>query len=244
MFHSIHSLLVQHKDALESFAIFYGWLLKIWGFASLPIILIIFLLGNSLFAVTLLAAAVGLIVVGTVVTREYQWSGAALSSLVIAVGLAMLLVPYGVDLVYVFLLQLAVSVAAFIACGNINQISLRQGIFSFLLTLIFINFVAAHAQPQLYGVDPESGSVALEEQFAALSEAEPVELLESDEMKEQIIDMYNLSLFSTDKEIITAIEKNPQPLRDLQNSLPYSYALIENSLLGYVASIYISLISN
>jgi len=244
MFNSVHLYLSQHKDMLESFVVFYGWILKISGYMFLPVALLIFLTGNSLFATTALGAAIGLVIIGTVVTREYSWSGIALVSLLIAVGLAIILVPYGVSLIFVFLLQAAASIAAFIVCGSLKQTTIKQKVFSLLLTLVFVNFIFAHAQPQLYGMNLQQGSDFLEGQFTELSTAEPAKLIEIDEMRKQIIAMYNLSLFANDEEIIKAVEENPQPLQEFQNALPYTYTQVEDSLFGYVASIYVSLISD
>lgn len=243
MIGATHEKLKEHNELLESLVIFYGWILRIGGYFSLLFILMFFLAGNLPFALTALGAAVVFIVVGTITSKERKWSGIALLGMLLSLIPAMLFIPHGIDLVWFIILHLAASIAALVAFGGWSQAETKHKLYSLVLAVIFANFLFAHIQPELYGLQPESGSQFLQEQVEELATAEPQELLEVDEMREQIISLYELSLFSTDEQILSAIEENPAPLDELQAAMPFVYAQVEESLLGYVASMYISLIS-
>ena len=243
MIGTAHEKLKEHNELLESLVIFYGWILKIGGYFSLLFILMFFLVGNLLFALTALGAAVVFIVVGTVTAREYTWSGIALLGMLLPLIPALVFIPHGIDLIWFIILHLAASIAALVAFGGWTQTESKHKLFSFALAIIFANFVFAHIQPELYGLQPESGAEFMQEQFEELATAEPEELLDFDEMREQIIALYDLSLSSTDEQILSAIEQNPAPLDELQTAMPFVYTQVEGSLFGYVASMYLSLIS-
>ena len=243
MIGATHEKLKEHNELLESLVIFYGWILRIGGYFSLLFVLMFFLVGNLPFALTALGAAIVFIVVGTITSKEHKWSGIALLGMLLSLIPAMLFIPHGIDLVWFIILHLAASIAALVAFGGWSQVDTKHKLYSLVLTVIFANFVFAHISPELYGLQPESGTEFLQEQFEELATAEPQELLEVDEMREQIISIYELSLFSTDEQILSAIEQNPEPLDELQAAMPFLYTQVEESLFGYVASMYLSLIS-
>ena len=235
--------LKEHNELLESLVIFYGWILRIGGYFSCTLVLMFFLLGNLIFATTALGAAAVLIVVGTVTSNERKWSGIALLSILLPLIPAAVFVPHGIDLVWFIILHAAASIAALVAFGGWAQTESKHRFYSLVLAIIFANFVFAHIQPGLYGLQPESGADIMQRQFEEVAIAEPEELLDSDEMREQIISLYELSLFASDEQILSAIEQNPAPLKELQAAMPFVYSQVEKSLLGYIASMYISLIS-
>jgi len=243
MIGAAHTHLKKHHEILESLVIFYGWILRIAGYISLLSVLMFFLAGNLLFAGTALGASVVLITVGTITTREYDWSGIALLGMLVPLIPATMFIPHGIDLIWFIILHLAASIAALVAFGGWSQVETKHKLYSLVLVVIFANFVFAHIQPELYGLHPERGAEFMQEQFEELATAEPAELLEVDEMREQTISLYELSLFSTDEQILSAVEQNPEPLNELQAAMPYVYTQIEESFFGYAASMYLSLIS-
>jgi hypothetical protein len=239
----VQLLIQKHHELLESFVVFYGWILKIFGYMSLMIVLVILLIAPFPFGITALGTSVAFIIVGTQAARESIWSGIGLLGLSVVLVPAMLFIPHGYSLFWFFLLHTAAGLAALAVYGTWPRTRWKHGIFSLLIAMVFMNFVSAHIYPSLYGMHTDIGVDRIKSMFLELSTDSPQDLLEGDAMREQIIELYDLPYVSTDDKILSTIKENPEPLNELQSALPFvSSHIIEETFFGYVASMYLSLI--
>lgn len=215
-----------------------GWLLMIYvGIFFIPAMFLFSTLEKILsFSTTITLAS--LFVLGLFTVREKSWIFVGWAALTVAIGILLFSIPNGVRLIYLVLATALVTLASYYGFTNSHKVFTSTTTISGIIFLIvFVSHAAILSNPQKFGLNIQGGELStfISGALQRVAEMDPVEFVKTDKGREIAVQVYDTSIFVSQEELERIVKDNPNPIREVQQSLlstknpltdnPYSYIL-------------------
>ncbi|QQS59280.1 hypothetical protein IPN35_00090 [Candidatus Peregrinibacteria bacterium] len=225
----------KHKTLLQSIVVFPSWLLVIYaGTFSFLFLFPLFFSENKIFIVSALLAFIGIFIVGINSIKEKAESYLSWFALSISILFLTFLIPNGTQFIYLFLASIFLTLVSYFTFSYEEKIPHTLFLKNFILLIIFISHVFILAHPQIVGISVKEEGIQnmIMQENKKLANMDPVEFSKTKIGKKMAINIYELSPFTTQEKLETAIQDNPNPMIEAQKILldemsqnPYFYIL-------------------
>lgn len=234
----MENFIQKHKQLLQSSAVFMGWLVMIYaGIFFIPA-LFLFFASEIVLSISATITLVSLFLIGLLTVREKSWSFVGWVALTIALGIFLFSIPNGIQLIYLFLATGLIALASYYGFANLQkQFSTITIIMGVIFLAIFTSHAAILSFPQKFGLNTQGDELSTfaTEALQRVAEMDPVEFVKTDKGRGIAVQIYDTSIFIGQEELENIVRKNPDPIREVQQSLlttknsftenPYSYIL-------------------
>lgn len=228
----------KYKQFFQSSAIFFGWLLMIYGGIFFIPALFLFSTSEKVLSISTTITFASLFLLGFFTVREKNWSFAGWIALTIALGVLLFSIPNGIQLIYLVLATGLVAITSYYGFVNFQKLFFPTAI---MVGVFFLVIFASHAtilsSPQKFGLDVQGDKLStfIKEALRQVAEMDSVEFIKTDKGREIAVQLYNTSIFISQEELENIVKENPDPIKKVQQSLlstkksfidnPYSYIL-------------------
>lgn len=215
-----------------------GWLLMIYaGIFFIPA-LFLFSVPEKILSSSTTITLASLFVLGLFTVREKSWIFVGWAALTAALGILLFSIPNGIQLVYLILATGLITLASYYGFVNPQKqfpsIAIAMGI---IFLAVFTSHAAILSNPQKFGLNIQGDELSTftSEALQRIAEMDSVEFVKTDKGREIAVQVYDTSIFVSQEELERMVKENPNPIREVQQSLlstknpftdnPYSYIL-------------------